>query len=192
MKKYLELETKYSASEIDLFAFKALAMTLKPKSFLYVESTDVYYTKSETEFLRYRMSAVGDVSNRSEITFKKKHSDTNNVVRTEVNLRVDPNDRDTVVAFCEGLGYERNFSILKICQIYYFDDADIVYYSVIDENQKVAHYLEIEVLEELDLSPEQGWEVIRKYEELLSSLGINPQKRMKLSLFERYRKEMKA
>lgn len=188
MKKHIEIESKYSGADIDIYAFKALAMKLKPVSFLYVESTDVYYTKSETEFLRYRMAADGDKDRRAELTFKKKHSDNNNIVRTEVNLRVDPNEPDTVVAFCEGIGYTRNFSIYKICQIYYFDDADIVYYTVIDEADKIAHYIEIEVLEDLDVTPEQGWEIIRKYEELLSPLGINAQKRMKLSLFERYRK----
>jgi hypothetical protein len=81
MKKHLEIESKYSASDIDCFAFKALALTLNPESFLYVESRDVYYVKSETEFLRYRMPAAGDLTKRAELTFKKKHSDNNNIVR---------------------------------------------------------------------------------------------------------------
>jgi hypothetical protein len=70
-----------------------------------------------------------------------------------------------------------------------FADGNIVFYSVLDEDQKIQHFVEIEASEELDLSPDQGWDIIRKYEELLAPLGINAQKRMKLSLFERYRNE---
>jgi predicted adenylyl cyclase CyaB len=191
MKNHLEIESKYSAQDINLMEFKALASKLKPKSFLYVESSDVYYVKSETEFLRYRMPATSDSSKRAELTFKKKHSDNNNIVRTEVNLRVDKNDEDTVVAFCEGLGYQANFKILKLCHIYYFEDGNIVFYSVVDEDGKFAHFVEIEASEEKNFTPDQGGEVIRKYEELMAPLGINAQKRMKLSLYERYRKEKK-
>jgi len=193
-KLFLEVEVKYNADDIDRIAFKDLAKSLNPKSFIYVESQDVYYALSENEFLRQRMPAEnkgGAEENRSELTFKKKHIDQNNWTRTEVNLRTDLNDPKLVAAFCEGLGYKKNFSIQKCCDIYFFDDADIVYYTVKDEDGKYAHYLEIEADEDIGMTQDQSWEVVLKYEKLLAPLGITPQKRKKLSLWEMYRKGFK-
>lgn len=193
-KQFLEVECKYNADDISRTAFKDLAKSLNPKSFIYVESADVYYVREENEFLRYRMPSENKLSgeeDRSEITFKKKHLDQNNWVRTEVNLRVDKNDPALINAFCEGLGYKKNFSIQKACDIYFFDDADIVYYSVKDEDGKYAHYLEVEASEDIGMTHDQSWEVILKYEKLLAPLGITPQKRKKLSLYEMYKKEVK-
>jgi len=184
-KKFLEVESKYDATGIDRIAFKQLARSLNPTRFLAVESKDIYYVKGD-EFLRYRMPAENDLSRRSELTYKKKHVSGNNIVRTEINLRVDPNDSDTVLKFCEVLGYTLNFSIYKMCDIYYYQDADIVLYSVLDESGKIAHFLEIEVDEELNITKEQAKEIIVKYEKLLAPLGINAYKRKKLSLFEMY------
>jgi adenylate cyclase class IV len=193
-KQYIEVECKYNAEGIDRFAFKDLAKSLNPTSFIYVESTDIYYVRSENEFLRHRLPAQNKGTteeNRSELTFKKKHKEGNNWTRTEVNLRVDLNDTDLVKAFCEGLGYIRNFSIEKCCEIYFYDDADIVLYSVKDEDGKYAHYCEIEANEDIGMTHEQSWEVILKYEKLLLPLGITAQKRKRLSLFEMYAKTPK-
>jgi adenylate cyclase class IV len=188
---FLEIETKYDGDEIDRLQFKALAKTLNPSSFLYVESSDLYYVKKEDEtaFLRYRMPSGGDP--RAELTFKKKHTAKNNNIRTEVNLRVDPNNAETVKAFCEGIGYDFNFSIYKMCDIYYFEDGNIVYYSVIDSDNKTKSFLEIEVKEGMDITQEKAWEIIVKYEKALASIGISAQKRKKLSLYEMYRKDLK-
>lgn len=187
-KKFLEIETKYYADEIDRLKFKELAMKLEPKKFLYVESTDVYYSKDD-DFVRWRMAPASGGSKRSELTIKKKLISANNVVRTEVNLRVDQNEEDTIKAFCEALNYSKNFSIYKMCDIYYYDDADIVFYSVIDEQGKTSNFLEIEVDETLDITEEQAKEILVKYEKLLAPLGLSPQKRMKKSLWELYRKK---
>lgn len=191
--KFLEIECKYNAEESNRTPFKDLAKSLNPTRFVYVESHDIYYSKGADEFLRYRMPAENSQNEtkdvRSELTFKKKHAESNNVIRTEVNLRVDLNNPELVNAFCEGLGYTKNFSILKRCDIYFYDDADIVFYSVKDEDGKYAYYLEIEVEESLNLSEEAGWEVIKKYEKILAPLGITAQKRKRLSLWEMYRRE---
>src|ERR1035437_1723943 len=191
-KQFLEVEVKYCADDIDRMAFKDLVKSLNPKSFIYVESKDIYYVRAENEFLRYRMPSVntlsGDDEHRSELTFKKKHKENNNWVRTEVNLRIDHNDPSLVHAFCEGLDYKKNFFIEKGCDIYYFDTVDLVYYFVKDEDGKYAYYLDIEALEGTGITHEQSWEEVQKYEKLLAPLGINAQKRKKLSLFEMYRK----
>jgi predicted adenylyl cyclase CyaB len=193
-KLYLEVEVKYNAEEIDRIVFKDLAKSLSPKSFIYVESTDIYYAKSENDFLRHRLPAQnkgGAEENRSELTFKKKIIDQNNWSRVEVNLRVDQNDPKLVEAFCEGLGYKRNFSIQKNCDIYFWDDADIVYYTVKDEDGKYSNFCEIEASEDIGMTQEESWAVVLKYEKLLAPLGITPQKRKKLSLWEIYRKGFK-
>lgn len=198
MSDFLEIETKYDASGIDRTTFKQLVATLGRHKFRYVESSDLYYTKGVEDFLRYRLPSDNE-GGRSELTFKKKHKEANNVVRTEVNLRVDPTSPGTVKAFCLGLGYEFNFSILKYCDIYDFDDANLAYYTVIDETGKPASFIEVEANEfvigvlyasgqAVRTTQEQGWAIVQKYEKLLAPLGINAQKRMKLSLFERYRK----
>lgn len=189
-KEYLEIEAKYSAEGIDRIAFKDLVRSLSPTSFIYVESNDVYYIKSENEFLRYRMPSENKLSGeetRQELTFKKKHSDKNNWSRTEVNLRVDNNDPSLIDAFCKGLGYNNaKFTISKACDIYFWPDADVVYYSVRDEKGKYQYFIEVEALEDCGTTKEQAWEVVLKYEKLLAPLGITPQKRKKLSLFEMY------
>jgi adenylate cyclase class IV len=189
---FIEVEVKYSAEGIDRIAFKELAKSLNPKAFVYVESTDIYYAKTENEFLRYRMPSEnklhGSEENRSELTFKKKHKENNNWTRTEVNLRVDMNSPELVDAFCKGLGYTRNFSISKNCDIYVYETIDIVYYSVKDESGKYYYFCEIEALEDIGLTAEQSWEEVLKYEKLLAPLGITAQKRKRLSLWEIFRK----
>lgn len=191
MSNYLEVETKYDGSEIDRLAFKALARSLNPKSFVYVESRDIYYVHEKDDFLRYRMPAEHLGDPRSELTFKKKTQTGNNMVRTEVNLRVDMNSAQLLDVFCEGIGYKRNFSVYKMCDIYFFEDANIVFYSVLDDFDKSASFVEIEASEDIGLTQEEAWGVVQKYEKLLSPLGIGAPKRKKLSLFEMYRRETK-
>lgn len=189
--EFLEIESKYRADKIDRLKFKELGNSLNPKNFLYVESDDTYYTKSETEFLRYRAADKNTKSKRSELTFKKKTARNNNLVRVEVNLRVDTNTPETVKEFAEGLGYKFNFQITKYCDIYYYDDADIVYYSVRDEEGKYQSFMEIEVMEGYAKSQEEAKAILSKYEKLLEPLGITYQNRLRKSLFEMYRKELK-
>lgn len=187
--EFLEIEAKYRADNIDRLKFKELAQSLSPKNFLYVESDDTYYTKSDTEFLRFRDRDKNTKSKRAELTFKKKTTASNNLVRVEVNLRIDGNSPETVKEFAEGLGYLFNFRITKICDIYYYDDADIVYYSVRDESGKYQSFMEIEVMEGYASSEEHAKEILSKYEKLLEPLGITPQNRLRRSLFEMYRKK---
>jgi predicted adenylyl cyclase CyaB len=189
-KKFLEIETKYDATDIDRIKFKVLARGLNPTRFIYGEGTDIYFIKAADDFLRYRMPMVNSDDKRSELTFKKKSTKNNNMIRTEVNLRIDMNNAELVSAFCEGIGYKKNFSVYKMFDIYFFEDANIVYYSVLDDTGKTANFIEIEASEEIGLTEDKAWEVVQKYEKLLAPMGISAQKRKKLSLFEMYRKEL--
>jgi len=190
-KQFLEIECKYDANSIDRLEFKQLAESLNPKSFTYVESSDIYYVNKDGLFLRYRMPVKNMDDPRAELTPKIKHTDRNNIVRTESNLRVDLNSPERVENFCNCLGFERNFSIYKLCEIYRYDSATLVYYIVRDEDGKHQNFLEIEADEETTETEEQGMEIIQKYEKLLAPLGINAQKRKRLSLFEMYKQDKK-
>ncbi len=137
------------------------------------------------KFLRFRASDHKK-NKRKELTFKKKHKEANNIRRTEVNLRVDASDNDTTREFAEGFGYRKSFDVYKYCDIYYADDAVLVFYSVKDSNGKMDHFMEIEVNEEMEFTEDQAWTIIKKYEKLLEPVGIKAQGRIRKSLFEMY------
>jgi predicted adenylyl cyclase CyaB len=183
--EFMEVETKYAADDIARMKFKTLMTALGARRFLYVEGRDRYYVRENSDFLRYRMPAISGGDKRSELTFKKKSIRANNNIRLEVNLRVDANNADTVDAFCQGLGYEFNFSIVKFCDIYYFDRVNVVYYTVCDdETDKMQSFIEIEANENEFASTAEAWDAVSEYEKKLAPLGITAQHRLKKSLFE--------
>ena len=185
--KYKEFEVKYRADPETLYTFKNIMESASPGSFIYIESDDVYYTKGD-DFLRYRSANEARIK-RAELTFKTKTTPGNNIIRTEVNLRVDNNTKETVEQFVNGLGYSFNFTVCKYAHIYNFKDAIICFYSVKTNDSSIDHFIEVEVNEELEITEEDGWEIIKKWEKLLEPLKIKSQNRLKLSLFEMYRKD---
>jgi adenylate cyclase class IV len=190
--EYVEFETKYRVDGSLVYAFKQLVSGFEGLlQFLYLESDDVYYVKDE-EFIRHRFDNK-NLAGRQELTFKKKRKDQNNIYRIENNVRCDGNTIRGIYEFCTNLGFKRNFVIAKFVHIYRFEDATLPFYTVIDDEGKMSHFLEIEVDEEKlhGMTEDQAWTVIEKYEKLLSPLGITPQKRLRKSLFEMYRKEVK-
>lgn len=188
--KFTEFETKFRVDGDLLYVFKNLMETKEGlRGFLYVQGPDYYYTHADGSFIRYR-KAEHRSDDEAELTMKKKQAVGNNIIRTEVNLKVDSNDLETVEAFCNLLGYKFNFKIHKYCHIYKFDDALVCFYSVKNEKAEWDHFLEVEVEPELSLTEEEGWSIIRKWETVLAPLGISPQKRLKKSLFETYKREI--
>jgi adenylate cyclase class IV len=106
---------------------------------------------------------------------------------------VDNNSYDTIEGFIKtGLGYDSNFRISKYVQIYQFKDATLPWYTVVDESGKRDTFVEIEVDEKLlhNINEEQAWEIVKKYEAILAPLGITARNRLRLSLFEMYRKDI--
>jgi len=185
--EYHEVEVKFRVDEKILNDWKQLVEGLDGWKFIYVQSDDIYYTKGN-EFLRYRFTAEDE---RAELTYKAKINEGNNMIRKEINLRVDPNSPETVEAFSDCLGYKYNFKIGKYVHIYKFDDVTLPFYTVIDEDGKRDTFLEIEINEDTihNLTEDECWTIIKKYEDILKPLGIVAQKRLRLSLFEMYRKE---
>lgn len=186
---FVEFETKYRIEEPKvLWDFKHLVENqLGRKHCVYVQSDDIYYVKDD-DFIRYRFSENPD-EKRAELTIKRKTTVGNNIIREETNLRVDENTFATVENFVKQLGFNFNFRINKQCHIYHGDDATLVFYSVRDlENSKLAHFIEIEVTEGAGFTEEESWAIIKKYETQLAPLGVTPQKRLRKSLYEMYKR----
>ena len=189
---FVEFEVKFRVEGNLVHDFKKLAQALPDlKEFVYLESDDIYFVKGE-EFIRHRFDTK-NLAGRQELTYKRKNNANNNINRIENNVRSDGNSLENVAAFCTNLGFKYNFKISKFVHIYRFPDATLPFYTVIDDTGAMSHFMEIEVDEELlkDLTEEQAWAIVKKYETILAPLGITAQKRLRKSLFEMYRKEIK-
>lgn len=189
--KHTEFETKYRVDGDLQFKFKAIVSELDFKQFIYAEGPDYYFTKPDGSFMRYRKATT---EKRSEVTMKEKPDGaSHNVLRKEVNWRVDYTDKDSIYAGADMMGYTFNFSIWKSCHIYRMKDGTtLVFYTVRDENNKTDHFVEIELDEKNihKMTEDEAWKMIRKYEEILSPIGISHSKRLKKSLYEMYVKEI--
>jgi adenylate cyclase class IV len=189
---FVEFETKYRLDGDKVFEFKEIVESIDDTyDFLYIQGPDWYYTKPDGSFLRYR-KAENDKTNRAELTMKVKPiGASSNIVRKEINLRVDKNLFGTIEAFANMLGYQYNFKIWKMCHIYKFKDATLVFYTVRDDKGSVDHFAEIEVDEDTihKITEDEAIAVIKKYERILAPLGISHHKRVKKSLYEMYVKE---
>lgn len=197
--EHVEFEAKYRIEGHLLTEFKKLLEALPDnKSFIYVEGPDYYYVREDLDegsFARYRRPSYGLDNGRCEVTFKiKPKGAKNNIRREEYNWRVDGTPEDTIRQALVAINFKFNFSIFKSCHIYKLGDATLVFYTVYDITEgkpsKHDNFIEIEVDEKLtsQLTEEQAYDIIRKYEALLAPLGINSSKRLKRSLFEMYRR----
>lgn len=186
---FTEFETKYRVEGDVQYKFKALMSEQDYKDFIYAEGPDFYYTRPNGSFIRYRKAFT---EKRSEITIKEKPEGAkSNLIRKEINWRVDHNSKDLIEAGAEMMGYTFNFSIHKQCHIYKMKDGtNIVFYSVRGMDNKMEHFIEIELNEDKvhELTKEEALDTIRKYEEMLSPIGITHRNRMNKSLFELYYK----
>lgn len=187
---HCEFETKYKVGSDSLYTFKTIVQVLPGlESFTYVEGPDTYWTKGD-DFFRYRKAAHEGEGTKAWLTMKQKPDGAkNNIQRKEVNIRVDATPLVTIKALVDMLGFKYNFEIYKMCHIYFFTDATLVFYTV-KEDENITHFLEIEVKEETigELTEEEAWGVIKKYEAAFEPLGITSKNRLRRSLFEMYRK----
>ncbi len=183
---YLEIETKYKSDEIKLADFQKLMVSQNPVSVLEVSSFDHYFAATDPNvFLRHR------TGNKPQLTLKRKLITTNNWVRVECN--VDLGEKATtgsVARMCKELGFDHNFTIFKTCFIYYWENHNVVYYVVYDEEMKEkARFIEVEMSEDKAWVDEaEAWTALSLVEKSLESLGINAQRRTRRSLFEMFRK----
>jgi hypothetical protein len=207
--EHVEFETKYRVEDRNLPMFKQIVGELPDdKSFIYVEGPDYYFTypkwwfehnpqwDSEGTFGRYRKPSFGLDNGRRQVTFKYKPKDSkNNIQRKELNTDIAQKTEDSIIF--EQMNHhclELNSSIIKNCHIYKLSDATLVFYTVYDTTdgkpKNPDHFVEIEVDEDTiaSMTEEQAWAVIVKYEKILEPVGVNPQKRLKKSLFQMYKR----
>lgn len=209
--EHIEFETKYRIEDHLLIEFKQVIGALPDdKKFIYVEGPDYYYIYPETwfktvpqwdpvgTFIRYRKPSYGLDEGRRQVTWKYKPIDSkNNIQRKENNWDIGDTPEKVILEQIKDSGAVFNFSIIKNCHIYKFEDATLVFYTVYDTTygkpRKADSFIEIEVCEELiaSLTEAQAWEIIEKYEKILVQIGISPQKRLRKSLFEIYKKDTK-
>lgn len=185
--EHSEFETKYKAKAEELIAFKSKAEGLVPNQFIYVQGWDYFFVKEGSPFIRvrvsdYKMDKTGQYY--IQLTSKEKRDGAkNNILRKEINLQLDGNDKSTIFAFLQMIGYKQSFRIWKVCHIYVFDNATLVYYTVVDEKGREDSFIEIELDENKPVTEEEGYRIISVYEAIL---GLTAQQRMKRSLFEMY------
>lgn len=192
--QYTEFETKYRVEGDQIYAFKKIVENLnEPYDFVYIQGPDHYFVRDDERFARYR-KAENDKSGRAEVTFKLKPTGAkNNIQRKEYNWRVDKTPYTEIAEGLEDQGYRFNFTIWKMCHIYKFKEATLVFYTVRDEKEKMDHFVEIELDEASihHMSLEEAMEKIRKYEAVLTPIGISHRGRLTKSLFEMYVKAVK-
>lgn len=198
--QYSEVETKYRTTVSMLPTFKRVAESIQDlRRFTYAEGPDEYFVnpKDPSSFARIRYSEHPDKDGKyyRQLSRKKKfegHKD--NVFRQETNLFLSENEVEEIRQDVKISGSFFNFKIHKYCHIYDFKDATIVFYSVREEGTtKEDFFIEIEVDEKTihNLTEKEAWDVIHKYEKILEPVGVVPDKRLKKSLFEMYRKDVK-
>jgi adenylate cyclase class IV len=194
---HIEFESKYRVEQNIVLPFKLAVEKMHAfKEFVYAEGPDEYFVKDDGLFARYRKEANKGPNARAELTIKiKPEGAKNNIIREEYNVRVDGTPRETIVKFLTALGFKHNFTVMKSCFIYRMEDATLVTYTVADITDGILknenHFVEIEVCEEKihTMTERQAWEILTNYEKLLEKFGINPQKRLKRSLFEMYKRD---
>lgn len=195
--RFTEFETKYRVDLSVLGVFKKIARTLPdPVWFLYTEGPDTYYSSPDGTPGRYRVTEFPVENTQfAQWTIKTKPDGAkNNIKRREPNWLVKGTTAEEIEQGALDMGFKFNFKIWKMCHIYKFKDATIVFYTVLEEGNKAEqHLIEIEVDEETihTLTEEEAWAIIRKYEKILEETGINAQKRLRQSLYEMYRKDIK-
>ncbi len=189
-----EVEFKYHANGISghdfLTFFKSLGSG-KIRNLYAVSGYDYFYSKKNSnEFMRYRED---ENYTFSELTFKKKTSDNNSVVRIEFDLplKIGANSadelRNSVQGLCLAMGFVEDATIHKTAQIVDLGDVILSLYRV---NHKDS-FLEIEANKNGNFSNKKALSLIKAMEKKLADYGfyINEKVRVNESLFDLYRKK---
>lgn len=187
MNEFKELEYKYKADDVGLKQFQELMTNIGYDKNVSVSSWDTYYTKNDSDFIRFRESPY-----KPEFTMKRKTSDNHNWYREEVDLPLDPKrlTSNIVKKFAKLLGYEQNFKIYKSCFIYWNKYVNFSYYIVYDEQMiELARFIEVECNKSEVKNVEESVEILKSYEKSLSNIDITPKNRLKRSLFEMFYRE---
>ncbi len=187
-----ELEYKYSAVDISLESFLQWATKLGPSKSLYVCGYDHFFSSSKdpNTFMRHRVGA-----DFNQLTVKRKLTENNNFLRDEINITLGKDvTTDTAAAMAKAMGFEFNTTIFKTVFVYDYTDFTLSYYTVMDSNLKEkGRFFEIEMSETHHWDcDEDAWKRLQELEtQAKAALGVSAQARIKKSLYEQFRKEVK-
>lgn len=187
MDKYLEIEFKYSAEKVKPSQFAEFCTKKKPKNFQTVSGYDYFYDAKrgkDKSFMRFRVSR-----GFAQLTYKKKLSSKNNVVRAEDNLDLSPRtDLRKIESFCKNVGYSLGACLFKKAFIYYFKKYVLVYYIVYDTNMsELGRFIEVEANEDYTFKTRKdALNTIVKIEDELKIFGIKKKDRIADSLYEMF------
>ena len=182
-----ELEFKYDGSDIKLSKFVEFANSLNPTKRVEGTGWDYYYSGDgqNFEFIRFRQGGL------SELTIKIKNSEKNNNDRFELDLPLSMSVSQWMVEkFVSLLGFKENFRVYKYFDIYWFEKVDIVYYTIYNKEMvEIGRRVEIEARKDYPFkTAEEGMIEVKAMEQAMSEIGITPQKRLKKSMWEMFRK----
>lgn len=182
-----ELEFKYDGSDLKLSKFVEFANSMNPVKRVEGSGWDYYYSGEGQgfEFMRFRQGGI------AELTIKIKSNDKNNNNRFELDLPLVVGIPHKLIESFVGLfGFKENFRVFKYFDIYWFEKVDIVYYTIYNKDMvEQGRRVEIEARKDYPFkSAEEALAEVKAMEQRMSEIGITPQKRMKKSMWEQFRK----
>lgn len=186
-----EIEFKYSAdaADISLKQFKIFCSKYMPYTKVEeVEGTDMFFGNKDkdTTFFRYRL---GD--DFTQLTFKKKIVEVDSFIRDEYNLTLI--GRPTIPAvtkFLGELGYKPKGTLYKTSCVYISDFFLVAYYTCYKDEQRLGSFIEIELNDEKDWPDnENALYFLNTLEKDFEKLGLLPENRIKLNLYELFIKD---
>ena len=184
-----ELEFKYDGADIKLSKFIEFAQSKSPVKRVEGSGWDHYYSGEgqNFEFIRFRQGGL------SELTIKIKSVEKNNNNRFELDLPLSMDiPRWLVEKFVGLFGFKENFRIYKYFDIYWFPKVDIVYYTIYNKDMlEIGRRVEIEARKDYPfVSAEEALAEVKQMEQMMAEIGITPQKRMKKSMWEQFKKDV--
>lgn len=208
MDRYSEVEAKFDATDVDEGCLHAFVnrmrhqggpdkSVLKIDSYKVVVGTDTYFVLNG-EPLRLRR---GDFPG-GELTYKKRKSADSISNRVEINVRLSdrPQTEDDAVRLIEALGGKYDFTIEKTSRIWHLSGlhrgfpykATLALYGVCPVTRlmrmplaQTAHFLEIEIESESNVTENEGEEILDLWvSSLKNGLGLGWP--MNKSLYEMY------
>lgn len=183
-----EIEFKYDANTMDFKTFTTVCEEKSPNKLLITSGFDHFYghTSKKTSFYRYRTG--NDIN---QLTFKRKMTASDNFIRVEHNMNLSAHsNKEQVDELCRELGYRYNTSLFKTCFIYVYDKHIAVMYICYNTKmQEIGRFFELEVNEDIEWkSVDEAWNYLLQVEEDYRALGISEEARIKLSLWEMFKK----
>lgn len=185
-----EIEFKYSAQNISLEAFTKFCIKRKPKHDIVISGFDHFYEniQDKDSFYRLRMD-----DNGKELTFKRKTTTSDNYIRIEHNIPLFNTTREKIESYCRDVGYVYNMTLFKTCFIFAYDWYTLVYYICYDSGMhEIGRFIEIEMKEDYAWDDEDhAMHELISMERICKPLGISMNRRVKPSLYEMFKKELK-